>query len=126
MNTAWHIDDDEEMSKAISLMMGLLGYKVTSFSDAPSAAEALQAGERPDLILLDINMPQISGIDMLEYIRTKLIIDNLPIIMLSAEFADTQVDDAYELGADAYVFKPVTIEELKSAIKTAISKHINS
>jgi DNA-binding response OmpR family regulator len=125
MNTAWHIDDDAEMSKAISLMMNLLGYKVTSFPDAPSAAKALQAGEHPELILLDVNMPQVSGIDMLEYLRTKLKINNLPIIMLSAEFTDVQVDEAYELGADAYVFKPVTIEELQSAIKKAISKHIN-
>lgn len=125
MNNVWHIDDDAEMSNAISLMMDLLGYKVTSFSDAPSAAEALQAGERPDLILLDINMPQISGIDMLEYIRTKLKFSDLPIIMLSANFTDTQVDEAYELGADAYVFKPVTLDELQDAIKKAIGRHIN-
>lgn len=123
MITAWHIDDDAEMSEAIALMMDMLGYEVTSYSEAPSAAKALQAGERPDLLLLDINMPQISGIDMLEYIRTKLKIDNLPIIMLSAEYMDSQVDEAYELGADAYVFKPVTLDELQAAIKKATNKH---
>jgi len=122
MKTAWFIDDDEEMINAITLMMDLLGYQVTPFLNAPNAAEALQAGERPELILLDINMPQVSGIDLLEYIRTKLKLANLPIIMLSAEFTDVQVDQAYELGADAYVTKPVSIDELQAAIDTAMGK----
>ncbi len=122
MKTAWFIDDDEEMINAITLMMDLLGYQVTPFLNAPNAAEALQAGERPELILLDINMPQVSGIDLLEYIRTKLKLANLPIIMLSAEFTDVQVDQAYELGADAYVIKPVSIDELQAAIDTAMGK----
>ena len=122
MKTAWFIDDDEEMINAITLMMDLLGYQVTPFLNAPNAAEALQAGERPELILLDINMPQVSGIDLLEYIRTKLKLADLPIIMLSAEFTDVQVDQAYELGADAYVIKPVSIDELQAAINTAVGK----
>ena len=122
MKTAWFIDDDEEMINAITLMMDLLGYQVTPFLNAPNAAEALQAGERPELILLDINMPQVSGIDLLEYIRTKLKLANLPIIMLSAEFTDVQVDQAYELGADAYVIKPVSIDELQAAIDAAVGK----
>ena len=122
MKTAWFIDDDEEMINAITLMMDLLGYQVTPFLNAPNAAEALQAGERPELILLDINMPQVSGIDLLEYIRTKLKLADLPIIMLSAEFTDVQVDQAYELGADAYVIKPVSIDELQAAIDAAMGK----
>ena len=122
MKTAWFIDDDEEMINAITLMMDLLGYQVTPFLNAPNAAEALQAGERPELILLDINMPQVSGIDLLEYIRTKLKLADLPIIMLSAEFTDVQVDQAYELGADAYVIKPVSIDELQAAIDAAVGK----
>lgn len=122
MKTAWFIDDDEEMINAITLMMDLLGYQVTPFLNAPNAAEALQAGERPELILLDINMPQVSGIDLLEYIRTKLKLADLPIIMLSAEFTDVQVDQAYELGADAYVTKPVSIDELQAAIDAAVGK----
>ncbi|MCH7662406.1 MAG: response regulator [Chloroflexi bacterium] len=125
LKTAWFIDDDEEMIQAITLMMDLLGYQVTPFLNAPKAAEALQAGERPELILLDINMPQVSGIDLLEYIRTKLKLADLPIIMLSAEFTDVQVDQAYELGADAYIFKPVSIEELQTAIETAVGKQGN-
>ena len=122
MKTAWFIDDDEEMINAITLMMDLLGYQVTPFLNAPNAAESLQAGERPELILLDINIPQVSGIDLLEYIRTKLKLVDLPIIMLSAEFTDVQVDQAYELGADAYVIKPVSIDELQAAIDAAVGK----
>lgn len=122
MKNAWFIDDDQDMLNAISLMMEILGYKVKGFLNAPSAAEALQAGERPEVILLDINMPQVSGIDLLEFIRMKAEFKHLPVVMLSSEFNDVQVDEAYELGADAYVFKPVSIEELEKAIEAALKK----
>ncbi len=122
MKTAWYVDDDEEMIKAISLMMKLLGYEVRAFINAPSAAKELQKGEQPDIILLDINMPQVSGIDMLEYVRKRKDTQELPVVMLTTEVADVKVDEAYDLGADAYVFKPVTLDDLEAAIGVAESK----
>jgi DNA-binding response OmpR family regulator len=104
-------------------MLQLLGYQTRPFIDARKAAKLLLAGERPDVLMLDINMPAVTGLDMLEFIRRRDQWKNLPIIMLSSEAADLQVDAAMELGADAYVFKPVTMEELEAALKTAEAKH---
>ncbi len=123
MKLIWIVDDDEEMIKAVQLMLKLLGYQTTYYLGARPAALALLNGERPDLMILDINMPEVSGLDLLEFIRRRKEWKDLPVIMLSTEAADITVDRAMELGADAYTSKPVTIEELERAIKTAFQKH---
>ena len=68
-------------------------------------------------------MPEVSGLDMLEFLRRRREWKNMPIVMLSSEAADTMVDKALELGADSYVMKPVTMEELEKAMENAFSKH---
>ncbi len=122
MKTLWYVDDDSEMIQAVRLMLQLLGYETVPFLDARKAARKLLAGERPDVLLLDINMPEVSGLDFLEFLRRRSEWNDLPVIMLSSEAADIQVDTAMELGADAYVFKPVTIDELEKALETAQTK----
>lgn len=119
MKTAWHVDDDEEMIRAISLMMQLIDYTTIPFLKARSAAEKFQNGERPDLLVLDINMPEVSGIDMLEYVRGKETLNDLPVIMLSSEDTDIQVKEALDKGADGYVMKPVSLDELEEVILKA-------
>ncbi len=122
MKTAWFTDDDQDMIKALSLMLRLLDYETRPFPNARKAARALLSGQRPDLLILDINMPEVSGLDLLEFIRSRRQWDDLPVIMFSSEAADVQVDHALALGADAYIFKPVTIEELEAAIAQATSR----
>lgn len=119
MPVAWYTDDDEEMTRAVRLMLHLLDFDMRSFFDARSTARALLAGETPDILLLDINMPEVSGFDMLEFIRRRTQWDGLPVIMLSSETTDEHVDRGRRLGADAYLFKPVSLEELERAIRTA-------
>ena len=120
---AWYVDDDQEMIEAISLLMKLLGFNVRPFLSAKIAGRAFLSGQRPDLLLLDINMPNVTGIDMLEFVRTRTELQNLPVIMLSSEHTDLQVNEAFNLGADGYVMKPATIEDLENAIKKAFHKH---
>ena len=90
---------------------------------ARSAAQALLAGAQPDLMILDINMPEVSGLDLLEFLRRRKEWKNLPIVMLSSEATDVMVDRALSMGADAYVTKPVMIEELEKAMAIAFYKH---
>jgi len=125
MKDIWTVDDDEEMSRAIGLMLKMLECNVTSFHNVRSAAQLFVSGRKPDLLLLDINMPEVTGLDMVEFLRRRPDTKDLPIVMLSSEAADTMVDRAMELGADAYVMKPVTIEELEKAMSTAFYKHLN-
>lgn len=121
MRTVWIVDDDDEMSHAVKLMLGLLDCDVSIYRDARSAAQALLAGQQPELMVLDINMPEVSGIDLLEFLRMRRELKGIPVVMLSSETTDVQVDEAMALGADAFVFKPVTIEELERAMKAALS-----
>jgi len=123
MKHVWIVDDDQEMAKAMRMMLELLDCQTTSFLSARSAAQTLLTGERPDVLVLDINMPEVSGLDLLEFLRRRPEWKNLPVVMLSSEAADVTVDEAMELGADGYVMKPVTLEELDEAVKTAFQKH---
>ncbi|GJQ34324.1 MAG: response regulator [Anaerolineales bacterium] len=124
MKEIWIIDDDDEMAQAISLMLKVLDYQSKHFNHPRPAAQLLLSGKRPDLMILDINMPEVTGLDMLEFMRRRPEWKRLPVIMLSSEAADVMVDKALKLGADGYVMKPVTIEELEKAMAQAFYKHI--
>lgn len=122
MRQIWIIDDDEEMNRAIGLMLKMLNCEVQTFQSARPAVQALLAGKTPELLIVDINMPEVSGLDLLEFLRRRKEWKALPIIMLSYEAADSMVDRAIQLGADAYLIKPVTIEELEKAMTNAFQK----
>jgi DNA-binding response OmpR family regulator len=126
MRQVWVVDDDEEMNHAIGLMLEVLGCEVTSFHSARSAAQKLLTSKAPQLLILDINMPEVSGLDLLEFLRRRREWKELPILMLSSEAADSIVDQALQLGADAYMMKPVTIEELEKAMEASIHKHLST
>ncbi len=68
-------------------------------------------------------MPGVSGMDFLEFLRRRKDFWNIPVVMLSTEAADLMVDHAMDLGADAYVTKPVAMEELEDAMKKAFKAH---
>lgn len=122
MAIIWHVDDDQEMLNAMDLMLKMIGHKTRFFLHARSAAEALLTGEVPDALLLDINMPEVSGLDMLEFVRRRSGLKNIPVVMLSTEAADVTIDTAIRLGADGYITKPVMIDELEEQINHAIKK----
>jgi two-component system chemotaxis response regulator CheY len=123
MKNIWIVEDDEEMAYAVQLMLKLLNCNSMTFLGARPAAQALLSGKQPDLMILDINMPEVTGLDMLEFVRRRKEWKDMPVIMLSTEAADVTVDKALALGADGYVTKPVTIEELEKVMNTAFQKH---
>lgn len=125
MREIWVVDDDEEMSRAIGLMLEVLDCKVTVFNNARGAAQLIVSGKMPDLIILDVNMPEVSGLDMLEFLRRRPDSAKLPIVMLSSEADESVVDQALTLGADTFAVKPVTLEELEKAMARAFYKHLD-
>ena len=126
MKQIWIIDDDEDMARAIGLMLQLLECEATTFLSARLAVQNLLTGETPDLLIVDINMPEVTGLDLVEFLRRRPEWMDLPIIMLSSEAADTMVERALSLGADTYIMKPATIEDLEKAMASAFSKHPKS
>jgi DNA-binding response OmpR family regulator len=126
MRRVWIVDDDEEMNRAIGLMLKVLDCEVLTFHSARTAVQTLLSGKSPELLLLDINMPEVSGLDMLEFLRRRREWKDLPIIMLSSESAESLIDKTLQMGADAYLMKPATIEELEQAMAAAIRKHVST
>jgi len=124
MRPAWIIDDDDEMSHAVRLMLELLDFEVQTYRQARRAAQLLLTGVRPDLIILDINMPEVTGMDFLEFLSMRNELKDLPVIMLSTEASDVRVDEAMKLGASGFVSKPVTIEELETVIAKVLPESL--
>jgi DNA-binding response OmpR family regulator len=118
----WIVDDDDEMARAVGLMLGVLGHNWRHFRNARSGAQALLAEKQPDFLVLDINMPEVSGLDMLEFVRRRKTWDEMPVIMLTSEHADMLMDRALHLGADGFVLKPLSIDELEASMQAAIIK----
>ncbi len=123
MKQVWVIDDDEEMGRAIGLMLKLLDCDAILFLSARPAVQSLLSGKRPSLMIVDINMPEVSGLDLVEFLRRRPEWKDMPIVMLSSEAADTMVDKALRYGADTYVTKPATLDELEKAMEDAFSRH---
>lgn len=122
IKTAWSIDDDPEMGYIIRLMLKAMGFEVRSFLHPREAVQIMVKGGAPDLIVLDMNMPGVTGIDVTEFIRSRDRWNHIPIVILSVESADEMVERAITMGADGYVFKPMTMDELEEAIEKAVKK----
>ena len=73
---------------------------------------------RPDLILLDLNMPGMGGKEFLKQIKDSEALKNIPVVILTTSDAEKDIIDSYNLHASGYVRKPVTLEEFKEAMKT--------
>jgi len=112
------VDDDQEMLMMVSRILELKGYDVATAADGKSAL-ALIEERRPDLVLLDIMMPEPDGFQVLRLIRQR---SNVPVIMLTARQEVTVLDDAITLGADDYVRKPFSTRELVARIKAKLRR----
>jgi len=97
------VDDDQDLLRIIARTLELEGYSVSTATDG-QAALALMEERNPNLILLDIMMPEIDGFQVLELLREH---NNTPVIMLSARREPILVQKALVLGADDYIKKPV-------------------
>ncbi|HBV87231.1 MAG TPA: DNA-binding response regulator [Desulfosporosinus sp.] len=112
------IEDEEKIARFVELELGYEGYTTTKAFDGRTGLELAETGEF-DLILLDVMLPQLSGMEVLRRIRRT---SSVPIIMLTAR--DSVVDKVFGLdsGASDYITKPFAIEELLARIRTALRK----
>ena len=112
------VEDEESFRDALQYMLTREGFNVTM---APNGAEGMKLFDtkHPDLVLLDLMLPEVSGTEVCKYIRTK---SNVPVIMLTAK--DTEIDKVVglELGADDYVTKPFSTRELLARIKAVLRR----
>jgi CheY-like chemotaxis protein len=125
LKVAWSIDDDAEIGYIIRLMLKAIGFEARSFLHPREAVQLMMKGTSPDVMVLDMNMPGVTGIDVIEFIRSRERWDHITIVISSVESADETVERALNLGADGYVFKPMTMDELAEAIEMATRNRLN-
>lgn len=99
------IDDDNELLKLMVLLLRRLGARTTTLADGKEALQYL-AAHVPDLIILDLMLPNISGLDILTQVRSDARFASVPVLVLSAKVDPNTIRQVLEAGADGYVTKP--------------------
>jgi CheY-like chemotaxis protein len=112
------VDDEQPISRLLMYQLHELGYQVSQASDGFQALQRFQR-ERPDLVLLDVMMPGMSGWDVCRQIRT---VSQVPIIMLTAKSAEVDVVSGLEAGADDYIAKPFKMPQLQARIEAVMRR----
>lgn len=115
------MEDDTDISTLISFHLRSNGFESDSAYTGREAIEMIDKGEYA-LILLDILLPEISGLEVLEYIRKKAADSRIPVIVTSAMSEESDIIKALELGADDYVTKPFSPKILLARIRSAIRR----
>ncbi len=112
------VDDEQRMVRFIQLNLEQDGFEVVTAYNGKEALEQVRT-QLPDLILLDIMMPDINGFDVLKKIRE---VNNVPVIMLTAKGEEDDRIQGLELGADDYITKPFSPRELVSRIRAVLRR----
>jgi CheY-like chemotaxis protein len=113
------IEDEEDAADMFAEMMRVSGYRVFKTSSSTPALTMMTA-EKPDVVILDIMMPEISGLDILRQMRKNPELANIPVVVVSAKSMPADIKLGMEAGAFIYLTKPVGFVELKEAIERAL------
>ena len=115
------VDDDQINAKLISKRLIKRGFEVDSVFGGQECIDYIESGKEVDLILLDIIMPGISGLEVLTHIREKFSTMDLPVIMVTAKAEASDVVDALKKGANDYIQKPVNMDIAEAKVRTHYS-----
>ena len=112
------VEDEEKLARMVEMELRYEGYEVTKAFDGRSGLDQALSGKY-DLVLLDIMLPQLSGMEVLRRLRRE---SDLPVIMLTARDSVIDKVSGLDSGADDYITKPFAIEELLARIRAALRK----
>ena len=117
----WCVDDDNTIREIEVYTLTQTGFEAKGFADGLSMLEALKT-EQPELIVLDIMMPGMDGIDVLKVIRSKPETRRIPVIMATAKGTEMDKIHGLDTGADDYLVKPFGVMEMVSRIKAVLRR----
>jgi CheY-like chemotaxis protein len=110
------VDDDYDIREALSDVLTAEGYSVVTAADGGEALERLRNGVRPDVMLLDLMMPRVSGVEVIDALRKDESLREIPVVVCSAN----RGYGADDLGVHGVLRKPISVEELLEAVARAI------
>lgn len=117
--TVMIVEDEPDAAELFAEMMRVSGFHVLKASGS-ALAMSLIAEKKPDVIILDIMMPDISGIEILRFMRDKAELAQIPVVVVSAKSMPSDVKDGLDAGASIYLTKPVGFADLKNAVERAL------
>ncbi|GAB4408706.1 MAG: hypothetical protein Kow00106_01950 [Anaerolineae bacterium] len=113
------VEDDRQMAQSLAAQIGVLGHTVAIAYGPRMALQQLNQ-VIPDVILMDINMPGLNGLEVLRFLRRDPITANVPVIVVSANDSQEMINAALRAGANAYIVKPPTIEAIEEALDRVV------
>ena len=114
-------DDDEDILDLVAFRLERSGYTVIVARDGEEALE-LAATELPDLAVLDVMMPKVDGFEVTRRLRADDATSRMPIILLTARSQDADVQQGFEAGADDYLRKPFSPDELRARVQAILGR----
>jgi len=115
------IDDEKDIVELISYNLEKEGYTIAKAYDGEAALQTIKA-QKPNLIILDLMLPKISGLDICKAVRNNPDTSSLPIIMLTAKADETDKIIGLEIGADDYITKPFSVKELVARVRAILRR----
>ena len=113
------VEDEPDTAEMFAEMMRLSGYHVLkSYGGTP--AISLIAHEIPDAVVLDVMMPDLSGLEVLRFLRRDPRLEKIPVIVVSAKSLPSDIKDGLDAGANKYLTKPVAFQDLNAAVREVI------
>ncbi len=114
-------EDEPDIRELVAFMLRFAGYEVMA---ASNGEEAVQAATRdiPDLVLMDVRMPRMTGYDACRLMKANPDLHDVPVVFLSAKGQESEIQTGLEAGAEEYLLKPFSPDELTSRVKTILSK----
>jgi len=126
MKTVLVVDDDDALRELILWKLTKGGYATLSAADGKAglaaAIAAVTAGHAPDLILVDWMMPKMTGIELCQALRDNPLTSPIPLILLTANRLDNEVERGFEVGVDDYILKPFNPKELLGRVRAVLTR----
>jgi DNA-binding response OmpR family regulator len=118
------IEDEPDTAEMYAEMMRICGYQVEIFFGGRLAITEI-AKHKPAAVVLDIMMPDFSGLDVLNYLKADRSLSDIPVIIVSAKTLPDEILEGLDAGANVYLTKPVAFSDLRKAIKDVVSESID-
>jgi DNA-binding response OmpR family regulator len=116
------VEDEEDTASLIKFLLERASYRVVHAKDGREAQGLVDSMPVPDIILLDVMLPFLSGLQVLSYIRNKPGWDKVPVVMLTADGSEHDIKRALDSGANDYMLKPFNPRELTSRLQRFLSR----
>lgn len=114
------VDDDKQILRSLRVYLELENYDVNTASNGQEALDSIKE-HKPDILVLDVMMPEMDGFEVLEKIKADEKLNDIPVIMLTAKGQDVDVLEGYRMGASSYMTKPFNLNELVENIELILN-----